>query len=32
MLITSKGNYYKVNYDTKEGCNKLEEGIIDINK
>ena len=28
MLITSKGNYYKVIYDTKEGCNKLEEGII----
>ena len=32
MLITSKGNFYKVIYDTKEGCNKLEEGIIDINK
>ena len=32
MLITSEGKYYKVNYDTKEGCNKLEEGIIDINK
>ena len=31
MLITSKGTYYKVQYDTKEGCKKLEEGNIDIN-
>ena len=30
MIVTSKGAYYKVLYDTKEGCKKLEEGAIDI--
>ena len=30
MVLTSKGNYYRVLYDTKEGCKKLEEGKINI--
>ena len=31
MLITSTGTYYKVIYDTKEGCKELEKGNININ-
>jgi len=30
MVIGSKGNYYRVIYDTKEGCKKIEEGKINI--
>ena len=30
MVIGAKGNYYRVIYDTKEGCKKIEEGKINI--
>ena len=33
LLITSKGTYQRVSYDTKLGCKKLEEGdILNFNK
>jgi WD40 repeat protein len=30
IILTSSGKYFKVNYDTKGGCNKLKEGTIEV--
>jgi len=30
IILTSTGKYFKVNYDTKEGCAKKEEGTIEV--
>ena len=30
IILTSNGKYFKVNYDTKGGCNKLKEGTIEV--
>jgi WD40 repeat protein len=30
ILITESGKYYKILYDTKEGCEKKEEGTLEI--
>jgi len=30
ITVTSGGKYYKISYDTKEGCAKKEEGTLEI--
>ena len=30
IIITDSGKYYKITYDTKEGCEKKEEGTLEI--
>ena len=32
IIVTSSGKYYKISYDTKEGCAKKEEGKLEISK